>query len=50
LPKQFFSYSVDVTITDDRAANLDLCFALTAFSSEGYFTYHTYCDTRPFRF
>jgi hypothetical protein len=29
------------------AANLDLCFALTAFSSEGSFTCHTYCDTGP---
>jgi hypothetical protein len=32
-----------------RAANLDLCLALTAFSSEGSFTCLTYCDTgHPF--
>jgi hypothetical protein len=36
-----------VTITDDRAANLDLCLALTAFSSGGSFTCQTYCDTEP---
>jgi hypothetical protein len=36
-----------VTIAGDRAANLDLCLALTAFSSEGSFTCHTYCDTGP---
>jgi hypothetical protein len=30
-----------------QAANLDLCLALTAFSSEGSFTCHTYCDTGP---
>jgi hypothetical protein len=29
----------------DRAANLDLCLALMAFSSEGSFSGHTYCDT-----
>jgi hypothetical protein len=29
---QFFSYLAAVTITGDRAANLDLCLALTAFS------------------
>jgi hypothetical protein len=34
--KQFFSYLATVTITGDRAANLDLCLALKmAFSSEG---------------
>ena len=27
--KQFFSYPATVTITDDRAANLDLCLVLT---------------------
>jgi hypothetical protein len=37
--EQFFS------ITGDRAANLDLCLALTAFRSDGSFTFHTYCDT-----
>jgi hypothetical protein len=36
----FFSYLATVTITGDRAANLDLCLALTAFSSEGSFTPH----------
>jgi hypothetical protein len=43
--KQFLSYLATVTIAGDRAANLDLCLALTAFSSEGSFTCHTYCDT-----
>jgi hypothetical protein len=43
--EQFFSYLATVTITDDRAANLDLSLALTAFSSEVAFTCHTYCDT-----
>jgi hypothetical protein len=28
-------------------ANLDLCFELAAFSNEGSFTCHTYCDTVP---
>jgi hypothetical protein len=45
--EQFFSYLATVTITDDGAANLVLCLALTAFSSEGSFTCHTYCDTGP---
>jgi hypothetical protein len=36
-----------LSIAGDRAANLDLCLALTAFSSEGSFTCHTYCDTGP---
>jgi hypothetical protein len=36
---------VAVIITGDRAANLDLCLAFTAFSSECYWTCHTYCDT-----
>jgi hypothetical protein len=31
-------------IARDRAANLDLCLALAAFSSEGSFMCHTYCD------
>jgi hypothetical protein len=39
--EQLFSYLATVTITDDRAANLDLCLALTAYRSEGYFEYHT---------
>jgi hypothetical protein len=33
--EQFFSYLANVTITGDGAANLDICLALTAFSSEG---------------
>jgi hypothetical protein len=32
---QFFSYLATVTISSDRAANLDLCLALMAFNSEG---------------
>jgi hypothetical protein len=36
---RFFSYpaAVTATVTGDRAANLDLCLALMAFSSEGPF-------------
>jgi hypothetical protein len=45
--EQFFSYLAAVTIIGDRIANLDLCLALTAVSSEGSFMYHTYCDTGP---
>jgi hypothetical protein len=45
--EQFFSYLATVTIAGDRTANLDLCLALTAFSSEGSFTCHTYCETGP---
>jgi hypothetical protein len=47
--EQFFSYLATVTIAGNthRAANLDLCLALTAFSSEGSFTCHIYCDTGP---
>jgi hypothetical protein len=45
--EQFFSYLAAVTIAGDRAANLDLCLAFMAFSSEGSFTSHTYYDTRP---
>jgi hypothetical protein len=44
---QFFSYLAAVSITGDRAANLGLCLELTAFSSEGSFACHTYCDTGP---
>ena len=47
LPEQFFSYPAAVAITGDGAANLDLCLALMAFSSEGSFSCHTYCDTGP---
>jgi hypothetical protein len=43
----FFSYPAAVTITGDGAANLDLCLALMAFSNEGSFSCHTYCDTGP---
>jgi hypothetical protein len=42
-----FSYPATDTITGDRAANLDPCLALLAFSSEGSFSCHTYCDTGP---
>jgi hypothetical protein len=45
--KKKISYLAAVTIAGDRAANLDLCLVLTAFSSEGSFTCHTYCDTGP---
>jgi hypothetical protein len=45
--EEFFSYLATFTITCDRAANLDLCLALTAFSSEGSFKCRTYCDTGP---
>jgi hypothetical protein len=47
LHEQFFSYLATVTITGDRAANFDLCLALTTFRREGSFTCHTYCDTGP---
>jgi hypothetical protein len=30
-PEQFFSYPAAVTITGDRASNLDLCLALMCF-------------------
>jgi hypothetical protein len=33
----FFIYLAAVTITGDRAANLDLCLVFMAFSSEGLF-------------
>jgi hypothetical protein len=47
LQEQFFSYLATVTITSDRAVNLDICLALTAFSNEGSYMCHTYCDTGP---
>jgi hypothetical protein len=31
----------------DCKLDLHVCLALTAFSSEGSFTWYTYCDTRP---
>jgi hypothetical protein len=43
----FEFYLATVAITCDKAANLDLCIALTAFSRGGSFTCHTYCDTGP---
>jgi hypothetical protein len=43
----FSGFLATVTITNDRAANLDLCLALTAFSSEGSFMQHTNCDKGP---
>jgi hypothetical protein len=45
--EQFFSYLAAVTITGDRAANLDLCSTLMTFSSEGSFMCHIYCDMGP---
>jgi hypothetical protein len=45
--EQFFSCLATITITGERAANLDLCLALTAFGSEGSFTCHTYCNMGP---
>jgi hypothetical protein len=45
--EQFFSYLVTVTIAGDRAANLYLCLAFTASSSEGFFMCHSYCNTGP---
>jgi hypothetical protein len=47
LPEQFFRYLTAVTITGNRAANFDLRLALTTFRSEGYFIFHTCCDTEP---
>jgi hypothetical protein len=48
LHKKFSSYLAAVTNTSDRIANLHLCLAFTASSSEGcFFTCHTNCDTRP---
>jgi hypothetical protein len=43
--EQFFSYLAAVTITGDRAANLDLCSG--PLSREGSLSCHTYCDTGP---
>jgi hypothetical protein len=39
--EHFSSYLTAVTNTGDKAANFDLCLALTAVSSEGSFTFHT---------
>jgi hypothetical protein len=47
LSEQVFSYPAAVTITGDRTANSNLCFALMAFSSEGSFSCYTYCDAGP---
>jgi hypothetical protein len=46
-PEQFFSYLMAVTITRDKAANLDLHLAHMAFSGEGSFLCHTYCGMGP---
>jgi hypothetical protein len=40
LHEQFFNYLAAVTITGDRAANLDLCLTLLALSSEDSFMCH----------
>jgi hypothetical protein len=45
LHEKFFSYLAAVTIAGDKAANLDLCLALTAFSSEGSFMCHIFRNT-----
>jgi hypothetical protein len=45
--EQFFSYLATVTMIGNRAANLDLCLALGAFSSESSSMCHTYCDKGP---
>jgi hypothetical protein len=47
LQEEFFSYLTTDTITGDMTCNLDICLTLTAFSSEGSFTCHTYCDMGP---
>jgi hypothetical protein len=47
LHEEYYSHLATDSINGDRAANLDLCLALMAFSSEGSFTCHTYCDTGP---
>jgi hypothetical protein len=46
--EQFFSYLVTITITGDRAANLDLCLVLTAFSMRVLLR-NTYCGTPVFK-
>jgi hypothetical protein len=43
--EQFFSYLTAVTITLERASNLDICLAFAAFNSEGSLMCHTYYDT-----
>jgi hypothetical protein len=48
--EQFFSYLATVNITGDRAANLDLCLALTGFSSERVLLRATPTATRDLRF
>jgi hypothetical protein len=42
--KQFFSCPAAVPIIGDKAANLNLRFALLAFRSKNSFTCHTCCD------
>jgi hypothetical protein len=49
-PQAIFQLSGPVMITGDIivwATNLDLCLALTTFSSEGSFRCHTCCDLGP---
>jgi hypothetical protein len=43
-PQQFFSYPVAIAISGDSAANLNLCLAIMAVSSEGSFTCLICCD------
>jgi hypothetical protein len=45
--EQFFSYLAAVTITLERASNLelDVWLAVVAYNSEGSLMSHTYCDT-----
>jgi hypothetical protein len=45
--QQFFSYLVAVIITTAENLDLHVCLALMAFSSEGSFTCHTYCNIGP---
>jgi hypothetical protein len=45
--RAIFKLYGDCPLGGSRAANLDLCLALTAFSSESSFTCNTYCDTGP---
>jgi hypothetical protein len=43
--EQFFSNLVVVTISGDKTANLDLCFASVAYNTEDSLTFQTYSDT-----
>jgi hypothetical protein len=44
-PRAIFQLSGGCHHCRCQSCNLDLCLALTAFSSEGSFTCHTYCNT-----